>query len=153
MHTLSRRCVLMKNPSFNPSLPNLRFQAKSANPALSSIASTSSRKTGPTIKSLAILLKGTASLIFASSRKMNNITMKCIKIMSFSPMFGVFGGGEGRVGKEAYRECLKSELVWISDSSVASSFQTVWISDNFFCLNPNSKKFKRDSEFGFQTLK
>ena len=30
-----------------------------------------------------------------------------------------------------YSECLKSELIWISDSSVAFRFQTVWISDTF----------------------
>ena len=43
-----------------------------------------------------------------------------------------------------YSECLKSELVWISDSSAASSFQTVWISDTFSVWNLKSKKSKRD---------
>ena len=38
-----------------------------------------------------------------------------------------------------YSECLKSELVWISDSLVVSHYQTIPISDTFFCLKLGPK--------------
>ena len=67
---------------------------------------------------------------------------------------------------QKYSECLNTELVWISDSTVGFRFQTVPISDSvwnpnskfrfqtlFSVWNPNSKKLKRNLKFWFQTLK
>ena len=65
-----------------------------------------------------------------------------------------------------YSECLKSELVWISDSTILSCFQTVWISDSvwntnenvqildtFFCLKSELYKIKMGQNSGFWTEK
>ena len=41
-----------------------------------------------------------------------------------------------------YSECLKSELAWISDSSVVSHSQTVWILDSVWKPNVQSKHQK-----------
>ena len=66
--------------------------------------------------------------------------------------------------KSNYSECLKTELVWISDSSVLSCFQTVRIRTVseirnkpfrfrtlFSVWNLNPKKSQWDKKFGFQT--
>ena len=50
-----------------------------------------------------------------------------------------------------YSECLKSELVWTSDSLVVSHSQTVPISDTFFCLISGQQSW--DTSLGHFILK